>query len=277
VNNPLRASEILVRPPLSREEECALLEVIAVGRKARTQLKEEQNISIARRGELQRRSRSGRAAEQKVLESTMGLVKHQVATLGFPFDSDELELAGIEGLVTALHRFDPSKGSRFSTYAYHWIRKLVFASISKRYVYSDSDIRLVIEVRKLAAKSNGRDLTKAEVVRKLGWTRAQASRILQISDDMRSGTAPLSESLVSNDSGEFSLVPEAEWVIATLKGVLGDDFRDFWLRTGGDSLEELGAARGISKQAMAKRLAKARAKVESSPDAVSLLKLLRSF
>ena len=47
-----------------------------------------------------------------------------------------------KGLVNALHRFDPEKGNRFSTYANYWIMKLVNQAIRQQAGLSESEMEL---------------------------------------------------------------------------------------------------------------------------------------
>lgn len=44
-------------------------------------------------------------------------------------DTDDLFGAGMQGLATAIDRFDPDRGFRFSTYAPFWIRQSVVREI----------------------------------------------------------------------------------------------------------------------------------------------------
>lgn len=54
----------------------------------------------------------------------VGLVRSFVRR--FPRDLwEDLDQAGMLGLLEAIDRFDPSRGFRFSTYAYFWVRKRI--------------------------------------------------------------------------------------------------------------------------------------------------------
>jgi RNA polymerase primary sigma factor len=222
---------------------------------------------------LRRAVRRGREAEEHLLGSTCGLVRQRIYALGFRVDRDELESAGLEGLVSALRSFDASRGARFSTYASYWINKMVFAAISRRAPYPEADLRLVVKLRRLVARTN-HVVTVGEVAQHLHLARAEASRIMKVSDDIAAGTATLDDTTLVDDSSPW---PEAEWIIDQLKSILVADFEDFWMWTGRVmSLEELGRRHGISKQAMAKRAKRWRRLVESSEHAEEMLTWLRA-
>jgi RNA polymerase primary sigma factor len=262
---------------LSKDEETALLHDIEKGRWASGELSNVASVAGDEVNTLRLLVRSGRRAEEHLLSSTCAIVKKRVNELGLPFDQDELEAAGLEGLVNALRRFDSSRGLRFSTYANYWIEKMVLAAVSNRVPYPDADLRLVIRFRKLQRGASNKALQVNDVARELGVDRAKAAQIMQISehiasgmDDVNSPNHPFVEQI---DGGEWR---EAEWVIDALREALGDDFRDFWMLVGRVmSLEELGKEHGISKQAMAKRKLKWQKKVEHSPHADRLLTWLR--
>lgn len=73
------------------------------------------------------RLRAGdRSARDELAERNLGLVAAQVARLRIrPDQADDLIQEGSLGLLTAIDRFDPSRGCRLSTYAVPWIRQRV--------------------------------------------------------------------------------------------------------------------------------------------------------
>jgi RNA polymerase sigma factor (sigma-70 family) len=71
-----------------------------------------------------------KAARNKFIESNLRLV----LTVARMYKTDDVSMKdliaeGNTGLITAVDRFDPDKGFRFSTYAFHWIRYAVRQSI----------------------------------------------------------------------------------------------------------------------------------------------------
>ena len=56
---------------------------------------------------------------------------HKPPIKGRRFEISELMLAGNDGLVRAIEKFEPSKGNLFSTYAYVWIRSMIQQYITK--------------------------------------------------------------------------------------------------------------------------------------------------
>ncbi len=269
---------VTIRSPLSRDEEEHLQQLITRGRQAAQELNEGIGHSTSERTALRRAVRRGRKAEEDLLSGTCALVKKRVTDLGFSFDQDELEAAGLEGLVTALRAFDPDHGVRFATYANYWISKMVYSSISHRVPYPESDLRLVIKLRRLQRHHEARALTVADVMKALEISRPEAARVMKMSDDIAAGMADVEhedQSARVLDSSEPW--PEAEWVIEQLKEILGSEFTDFWMWTGRVmSLDELGRRNGISKQAMAKRVQRWRRLVETSEHADEMLSWLKA-
>jgi hypothetical protein len=266
---------IRIGTPLTRERENELHREIADGRAAATELATRPPGKGKAPTELRRRVARGRRAEEELLAGTGALVKRRVNDLGFAFDQDELEGAALEGLVRALRTFDPDRRVRFATYANYWITKLVYGAITHRVHFPESDVRLVIKLRRLKNQRPGRPFTVTEVAKQLKVSRTRASEIVTIDDAMRSGAT-------GSDAAQWTAAatepwPEAQWVIDRLKALLGADFEDFWMWTGRVmSLEELGRRNGITKQAMAKRVQKWRRTVEGSVDAQEMLTWLRA-
>ncbi len=269
---------ISIATPLSKDDEVQLLGFISDGRAAANELITGDVQSPSEQTSLRRLVKRGRKAEEELLAGTCALVKQRVNDLGFTFDQDELEAAGLEGLVKALREFDIERGVRFSTYANYWISKMVYAAISHRVPYPEADLRQVIKFRRLQRQGSSRTLSTAEVMRHLALSRSKSQRVMKMSADIAAGMAQIDANQLqelAGDNGEPW--PESEWVIEALREILGEEFTDFWMWTGRVmSLEELGRTHGISKQAMAKRTARWKRLVENSPHAERMLAWLRA-
>ena len=258
--------------PLSAEEERQLHPVILRGRDAAVLLAGIEETDTIERHRLMRERQSGQEAESILLRATCGLVRTRVIERGYRFGNEELEAAGIEGLVNALRRFDPEKGTRFSTYANYWIMKLVNQAVQQQAGLSDSEMRRVLALQKLERSDPSRRLTKREVEQKLGVSLARAGEIMQMNRDL------MSRRFESTDFNEVSDVRQPaknvdapSWVIDQLRGLCGIDFDAFWQYTFQTmSMEEIAKAYGISRQGMAKRIERCRRAVKESPEAERL-------
>jgi len=73
--------------------------------------------------------RCGQRARDRFVQANLRLVVSYVAKrchrLARAHSQEDLIQAGNMGLITAVERFDPARGYRFSTYAYWWIRQAV--------------------------------------------------------------------------------------------------------------------------------------------------------
>jgi RNA polymerase primary sigma factor len=73
--------------------------------------------------------RRGQRARDRFVKANLRLVIAYISKrchrLTKAFDREDLTQAGNMGLITAVERFDPAKGYRFSTYAYWWIRQAI--------------------------------------------------------------------------------------------------------------------------------------------------------
>jgi RNA polymerase sigma factor (sigma-70 family) len=121
----------------------------------------------------QREMRSGLRARQRFMQSNLQLVVH-VARKYSRRKRQTLEMIdliqeGNLGLARAVELFDYSRGYKFSTYAYWWIRQ----SIGRAIIQSDAIIRLpsgahdlLVKISRAAeqfAQSNGRPATISEL------------------------------------------------------------------------------------------------------------------
>jgi RNA polymerase primary sigma factor len=134
-------------PLLTPEQE------IQLGRRV-ARLRELQQLERPLTKDEQREVRSGERARQRFIQSNLQLVVHiarkydkrQNKTLEFM----DLIQEGNIGLSRAVDLFDPTRGYKFSTYAYWWIRQ----GITRALITYDAVIRLPIGVHEMLYKVN---------------------------------------------------------------------------------------------------------------------------
>jgi RNA polymerase primary sigma factor len=255
--------------PLSVEEERQLYPVIERGRAAERLLHDGELTDPQERRRLQRDRQAGQEAESLLLRATCGLVRTRVLERGYRFGNEDLEAAGVEGLVNALHRFDPSQGTRFSTYANYWIMKLVNQAIQQQAGLSDTEMRRVLAYQKLERSHPTKRVTKREVATALKISLSKANEVVQMSRDL---AARRFEPTDFNDMADVRAPVEIgdapAWVIDELHALCGRDFDAFWQYTFRTmSIDEIAKGYGISRQAMSKRIERCRRAVIESPEA----------
>jgi RNA polymerase sigma factor (sigma-70 family) len=258
--------------PLSAEEERALHPVIQRGREAAQALASDEGIDAATRRRLLRQRQAGQEAESLLLQATCGLVRTRVVERGYHFGNEDLEAAGIEGLVNALRRFDPEQNTRFSTYANYWIMKLVNQAVQQQAGLTDGEMRLILKLRKLERLSSPKRPTKYDVAESLGVSLAKATEVIQMNRDLLSRRYQPAEITDTTDVKQPADVHDAPpWVIESLRRLCGDDFDAFWQFTFHTmSLDEIARRHGITRQGMTKRIERCRRAVRESADAQRL-------
>jgi RNA polymerase primary sigma factor len=91
-------------------------------------------LSVEEEVALTHRVRDGDdGARERMIEANLRLVvsiARHYNCRGMSFEDVVQE--GILGLMAAVHKFDPSKGFRFSTYATYWIRQAIVRAIEKQ-------------------------------------------------------------------------------------------------------------------------------------------------
>ena len=258
--------------PLEIEEERRLYPVILRGRQVGVELTSGTPIEVSLHRRLMRQRHAGQEAESLLLRATCGLVRARVNERGYRFGNDELEAAGVEGLVNALRRFDPERGTRFSTYANYWITKLVNQAVQQQAGLSDGEMRLILQFQKLERASGDRHLTRRGVAEVLGISVAKATEVMQLSRDLASRRY---EPTGLDEADDVRQPPDASdapaWVIDALRRACGKDFDAFWQYTFHTmSLEEIARAHSITRQGMTKRIQRCRRAVKESSEAEQL-------
>jgi RNA polymerase sigma factor (sigma-70 family) len=261
-----------ITPPLEVEEERALYPIIQAGRRATEEMTKNAETDPLRRRQLLRARQDGQEAESTLLRATFGLVRARVLERGYRFYDEDLEAAGVEGLVNALHRFDPEKGNRFATYANYWIMKLVNQTVQQQAGLTDAEMRLIVKFQRLERTHPERRLAKREVALELEISQAKAHEITQLSRELQSRRfASVELEDVADPRPSSNLDDAPAWVIEELRRLTGEDFDAFWQYTFRTmSMEELARVYGISRQGMAKRIDRSRRAVRESPDAERL-------
>lgn len=101
------------------------------------------------------------------------LVKRIISKYNFRSDYDDLFQAGMVGLQTALKKYDSSKETNFTDYAYLWIKGEVLKAINNDYgVHMPSDVyklsKEIKETREYLSQNLGREPTTFEISYLLG-------------------------------------------------------------------------------------------------------------
>ncbi|TSC61957.1 MAG: RNA polymerase primary sigma factor [Parcubacteria group bacterium Gr01-1014_106] len=168
---------------------------------------------------LARRIRTGDdAARQELIESNLRLVVH-IAKRYARRDDPELFMDLIQegnmGLFRAVDRFDPTMGTRFSTYATHWIRQAIQRALTKSRTIRIPEHVLEALARMRKARYRlyqelGRQPTTAELAAEIGISEQELLRL----EDAAQETVSLEKPIRSGDEGEEA---ELGTVIADLE------------------------------------------------------------
>jgi RNA polymerase primary sigma factor len=279
---------------LSAEAEAGLIATLRAGVVAQMAIGDATPTDPA----LLRQIALGEEARATLVRHNMRLVvsiaKRYLPSAGHAFTLEDLISLGCVGLLRGIDRFDPAKSHKLSTYATWWIRQAISRGIAEEGRVIDLPVHLHDRLRQQRRAQNqltqllGREPAPEELAAHLGWSVARVAQLEQVGQETRSLNARLHADDDGSELGD--ILPDQRFdpaatalaaslrhdVAATMARLLNERERRF-LRAyfGFDTgqkatLEEVGAAEGLTRERVRQVIAGAMATLRADP-------LLRSY
>lgn len=145
---------------------------------------EEKELTVA--------AQSGSAeAKERLVESNIRLVINIAKSYhSRAIPLEDLIQEGVIGLITAIERFDPTKGFRFSTYATHWIKQAIGRAVDCKAktirlpAHISQALRRIEKTRSDLMSRTGSEPSVDQIAREMGISLRKLNSLMQASQEL---------------------------------------------------------------------------------------------